>query len=55
VAALPRWIGLAVATAAAAVAFDRIGLPSASLFAALLVGWPRRCLRRACRACRPAS
>ena len=33
-----RWIGLAVATAAAAVAFDRIGLPSASLFAALLVG-----------------
>jgi hypothetical protein len=29
---------LGVATAAAAVAFDRIGLPSASLFAALLVG-----------------
>jgi len=38
VAALARWIGLAVATAVAAVAFDRIGLPSASLFAALLVG-----------------
>jgi uncharacterized protein len=38
VAALPRWIGLGVATAAAAVAFDRIGLPSAALFAALLVG-----------------
>src|SRR5205085_8809485 len=33
-----RWLWLAVATAAAAVAFDRIGLPSASLFAALLVG-----------------
>jgi hypothetical protein len=38
VAALPRWLGLCVATAVAAVAFDRIGLPSASLFAALLVG-----------------
>jgi membrane AbrB-like protein len=33
-----RWAALALATAAAAVAFDRIGLPSASLFAALLVG-----------------
>jgi membrane AbrB-like protein len=33
-----RWAGLALATAAAAVAFNRIGLPSASLFAALLVG-----------------
>ena len=37
-AALPRWIALASATAVAAVALDRIGLPSASLFAALLVG-----------------
>jgi membrane AbrB-like protein len=35
---LPRWLALASATAVAAVAFDRIGLPSASLFAALLVG-----------------
>jgi hypothetical protein len=33
-----RWLALAAATAVAAVAFDRIGLPSASLFAALLVG-----------------
>jgi membrane AbrB-like protein len=38
VAALPRWLGLAAATALVAVALDRIGLPSASLFAALLVG-----------------
>jgi uncharacterized protein len=38
VGSLPRWIALAAATAAAAVALDRIGLPSASLFAALLVG-----------------
>ena len=35
---LSRWVVLAVATAAAAVALDRAGLPSASLFAALLVG-----------------
>jgi uncharacterized protein len=35
---LPRWLALAGATAVAAVALDRIGLPSASLFAALLVG-----------------
>ncbi|HEX4718277.1 MAG TPA: AbrB family transcriptional regulator [Thermoleophilaceae bacterium] len=35
---LLRWIGLAAATGVAAVAFDRIGLPSAALFAALLVG-----------------
>jgi membrane AbrB-like protein len=33
-----RWLALAATTAVAAVAFDRIGLPSASLFAALLVG-----------------
>jgi uncharacterized protein len=33
-----RWIPLAAATAAAAIGFDAIGLPSASLFAALLVG-----------------
>jgi len=33
-----RWAALALATAAAAVAFDRIGIPSASLFSALLVG-----------------
>jgi membrane AbrB-like protein len=33
-----RWICLGIATAAAAIAFDRLGLPSASLFAALLVG-----------------
>ena len=36
--ALPRWIVLAAATAVAALALDRVGLPSASLFAALLVG-----------------
>ena len=36
--ALVRWILLAAATAAAAIAFDAMGLPSASLFAALLVG-----------------
>src|SRR4051812_23507250 len=35
---LIRWLALAAATAVAAVAMDRIGLPSASLFAALLVG-----------------
>jgi membrane AbrB-like protein len=35
---LGRWLALAAATAFAAVALDRIGLPSASLFAALLVG-----------------
>lgn len=35
---LPRWLALAFATAVAAVVLDRIGLPSASLFAALLVG-----------------
>src|SRR4051794_35834473 len=35
---LPRWLALAAATAVAAVVLDRIGLPSASLFAALLVG-----------------
>lgn len=33
-----RWLVLGTATAVAAVAFDRLGLPSASLFAALLVG-----------------
>jgi membrane AbrB-like protein len=33
-----RWGGLAAATAVAAVLLDRIGLPSPSLFAALLVG-----------------
>jgi len=33
-----RWIALFAATAAVAVALDRVGLPSASLFAALLVG-----------------
>jgi uncharacterized protein len=33
-----RWVPLAAATAAAAVAFNAIGLPSASLFAALVVG-----------------
>ena len=33
-----RWLVLASATAAAALAFDRVGLPSAALFAALLVG-----------------
>jgi membrane AbrB-like protein len=38
VTALSRWIGLGIATAVAAVAFDRVSLPSASLFAALLVG-----------------
>ncbi|MEA2495380.1 MAG: uncharacterized protein QOJ29_3291 [Thermoleophilaceae bacterium] len=37
-AELGRWIGLALATAAAALAFDAVGLPSPSLFAALLVG-----------------
>src|SRR5436190_10198320 len=36
--ALLRWLALIAATAVAAVALDRIGLPSASLFAALLVG-----------------
>ena len=35
---LVRWIALFAATAAVAVTLDRIGLPSASLFAALLVG-----------------
>jgi membrane AbrB-like protein len=35
---LLRWLALAAATAVAAVALDRIGLPSASLFAALMVG-----------------
>jgi membrane AbrB-like protein len=35
---LPRWLALIAATAIAAVALDRVGLPSASLFAALLVG-----------------
>ena len=34
----PRWLALAGATAVAAVVLDRSGLPSASLFAALLVG-----------------
>ena len=43
--ALPRWIALAAATAVAAVALDRIGLPSASLFAALLVGLVAALLR----------
>lgn len=38
VGSLPRWIALFAATALAALAFDRIGLPSASLFAALVVG-----------------
>lgn len=38
VASLWRWLGLVAATAVAALAFDRIGLPSASLFAALMVG-----------------
>jgi uncharacterized protein len=38
VSTLVRWLSLAAATALAAVALDRIGLPSASLFAALLVG-----------------
>jgi len=33
-----RWIALFAATAAVAVALDHVGLPSASLFAALLVG-----------------
>jgi hypothetical protein len=33
-----RWLALAAATAVAAVALDRIGMPSSSLFAALLVG-----------------
>ena len=33
-----RWFLLAAATAVAAVALDRIGLPSSALFAALLVG-----------------
>jgi membrane AbrB-like protein len=35
---LSRWLALACATAVAAIVLDRIGLPSASLFAALLVG-----------------
>jgi membrane AbrB-like protein len=35
---LSRWLALAGATAVAAIALNRIGLPSASLFAALLVG-----------------
>ncbi len=35
---LLRWLGLAAATALAAVALDKAGLPSPSLFAALLVG-----------------
>jgi membrane AbrB-like protein len=35
---LPRWLALASATGVAAVALDRVGLPSASLFAALLIG-----------------
>jgi hypothetical protein len=35
---LPRWIAIAAATAVVAVVLDRIGLPSGSLFAALLVG-----------------
>src|SRR3954447_14138542 len=38
VSTLIRWLALAAATAVAAVALDRVGLPSASLFAALLVG-----------------
>src|SRR3954447_13479575 len=38
VSTLIRWLALAAATAVAAVVLDRAGLPSASLFAALLVG-----------------
>jgi membrane AbrB-like protein len=38
VSTLFRWLALAAATAAAAIVLDRLGLPSASLFAALLVG-----------------
>jgi membrane AbrB-like protein len=38
VRALPRWLALASATAVAAVVLNRLGLPSASLFAALLIG-----------------
>ena len=37
-ASLARWGALATAVAAASVAFDWVGLPSASLFAALLIG-----------------
>jgi len=33
-----RWLGVAAATALAAVVFDALGLPSAALFAALVVG-----------------
>ena len=35
---LSRWLVLAAATAVAAIALDRIGMPSSSLFAALLIG-----------------
>ncbi|MEZ5120394.1 MAG: AbrB family transcriptional regulator [Solirubrobacterales bacterium] len=37
-ATAPWWLALGVATAAAAVAADALGLPSAALFAALMVG-----------------